>query len=135
MKFAKYTAVLAVSALLVGCNTSLVSREANTDEPLFMQLTEDDVRLANLTVQAGLETAFSGTTMRWRNTSSGNSGGVTPTSTYKLQTGSFCRIYDETVTIGTTTGLYEFIACRGKEGVWQPVDLGSDRFNLRARPS
>lgn len=135
MKFATFTAVVAASALLVGCNTSVVSREVNTHEPLFMQLTEEDVRLANLTVQGGLETALSGTTMRWRNTKSGNSGSVTPRSTYRLPIGSFCRTYDETVTIGTTTELYEFSACRGKEGVWQPIDLESDRFNPRARPS
>ena len=49
--------------------------------------------------------------------------------------GSFCRTYNETVIIGTTTELYEFSACRGNEGVWQPIDLESDRFNLQVRPS
>lgn len=135
MNLLKRSAFVAIGALLLGCNAGLLSGGVNRDEPLFMQLTEEDVRLANLTVQEGLETALSGATMNWRNTKSGNSGSVTPKRTYRLQTGSFCRTYDETVTIGTATELYEFTACRDEEGGWQPVDLESDRFNLHARPS
>lgn len=91
-------------------------------EPLYMQLRDDDIRLADLTVQRALETALSGATRSWRSAVTGNSGMVTPKRTYRTKSGTFCRTYTEVVVIGNKSELYGDTACRDRNGIWNPIE-------------
>jgi surface antigen len=80
-----------------------------------------DRREANRATYSALESAPSGTTTSWRNPDSGNSGTTTPTRTYRLQSGEYCREYEQTVTIGDETQAAYGTACRQPDGKWQIV--------------
>ncbi len=114
----------AISLLLAGCSDPLIkpTREtAASSAPLYEALTEDDIQLANQTLRKALETALSDTTFTWRNTRTGHAGTVTPQSTYKARSGYWCRVYRETITIGSRTELYEETSCRDRDDVWRPA--------------
>ena len=71
--------------------------------------------------QNTLETAPSGTTNTWHNPDSGNSGTVTPTKTYQQGDGTYCREFQQTVTVGGKTQDAFGTACRQPDGSWQIV--------------
>jgi len=89
--------------------------------PLFEQLSEEDVRLADDTLQKALEVAVSGVTFTWENTANGHAGTVTPKSSFQTGSGQFCRDYVETITIGSRTELYKNSACKSENGQWLPT--------------
>ncbi|MBK1698731.1 RT0821/Lpp0805 family surface protein [Rhodovibrio salinarum] len=70
------------------------------------------------TTQATLEHTRSGETSTWNNPDSGHSGSVTPTRTYQ-QNGSYCREFQQTVTIGGETEQAYGTACRQPDGTWK----------------
>ncbi len=72
--------------------------------------------------QSTLERQPTGTTSAWSNPDSGNSGTVTPTRTYQTANGSFCREYQQTVTIGGETQDAYGRACRQADGSWRIVE-------------
>lgn len=74
------------------------------------------------TTQQTLETAPIGKTSTWVNPDTGNSGAVTPTSTYKNQDGRYCREYQQTVTVAGKQQQAYGTACRQPDGTWQIVD-------------
>ena len=80
-----------------------------------------DRREAHQATHAALETKPSGTTTRWQNPDSGNSGAVTPTRTYQAQSGEYCREYEQEVTINGETQTAYGKACRQPDGNWQVV--------------
>ena len=84
-----------------------------------MNLTEEDIRLANATVQNTLEHSLSDRTHLWRNGGSGNSGTITAKRTYRAKEGFYCRVYEETLTVGSRTERYVGTACRDKDGSWK----------------
>lgn len=90
-------------------------------EPLYTKMTPDDVLTANKTVQNALEKALSGTRLSWKGSVSGHSGSVTPVNTFKSKSGLYCRIYEETLTIGKRSERYTDTACRDSDGRWKPV--------------
>lgn len=96
--------------------------QAADPPPLYMKMTDDDVLLADMTLQRTLETTLSNSTISWRNTVSGNSGSVTPRRTYKTKGGFYCRQYVEVILVGSKTELYRDTACRDANGVWKPVE-------------
>src|SRR5262245_18979129 len=83
-------------------------------------LDDRDRRMANDAAQRALETAPSGKTVAWTNPESGHSGTVTPIRTFESN-GSFCREYDQTVTIGGRPENSFGTACRQPDGSWRIV--------------
>jgi surface antigen len=68
-----------------------------------------------------LETTPSGTTSTWQNPDSGHSGTTTPTRTYQQHDGTYCREFQQTVTIGGKSERAFGTACRMPDGSWQIV--------------
>ena len=55
----------------------------------------------------------------WRNPDSGNSGSITPTRTYEIANGQYCREYRQTIVIGGEPQQAYGTACRQPDGTWQ----------------
>jgi surface antigen len=70
------------------------------------------------TTQASLEHTRSGETSTWRNPDSGHTGTVTPTETYQ-RNGTYCREFQQSVTIGGETERAYGTACRQPDGTWK----------------
>ena len=68
-----------------------------------------------------MEKNKSGTESTWRNPDSGNEGTVTPTKTYKSESGQYCREYQQTITVGGKTEQGYGRACRQPDGSWRIV--------------
>ncbi len=85
-------------------------------------LDERDKRLADQAAQRALETAPSGTSVPWKNPDSGHAGTVTPTRTYQTARGSYCREYQQTVTIQGKQERAYGTACRQPDGSWRIVN-------------
>ncbi|MDH3596170.1 MAG: RT0821/Lpp0805 family surface protein [Rhodospirillales bacterium] len=67
-------------------------------------------------------TAPVGETITWNNPDSGHSGTVTPIRDGTSSSGSYCREFQQTVTIGGQTEEAYGTACRQPDGSWQIVD-------------
>jgi surface antigen len=78
-----------------------------------------DRTYATRTAYYGLETTPSGTTSEWHNPDSGNSGTLTPMRTYQTASGSYCREFQQTVTVGGLTEDAYGTACRQPDGSWR----------------
>lgn len=79
-----------------------------------------DMAYYNKTSQKTLETATTGTTVAWKNPDSGNSGTITPTRTFE-QNSTYCREYQQTITVGGKTESGYGTACRQPDGSWKIV--------------
>ena len=55
----------------------------------------------------------------WNNPDSGHSGSITPTKTYQLANGQYCRMYTQTINIGNEPQQTYGTACRQPDGSWQ----------------
>lgn len=73
------------------------------------------------TTQQSLERAPSGQTSSWSNPDSGNSGTITPTSTYKTSAGQDCREYTQTIKVDGKEETARGRACRQADGTWKIV--------------
>ncbi len=82
-------------------------------------LTCRDQQQVQHTTQRTLETQPSGTAIAWNNPDSGNSGTVTPTQTYQTASGTYCRNFEQTVTVNGQTEVGTGTACRQPDGSWQ----------------
>ena len=71
--------------------------------------------------QIALEKNKTGAKSTWRNPDSGNEGTVTPTRTYKTESGQYCREYQQTITVGGKTEQGYGRACRQPDGSWRIV--------------
>jgi surface antigen len=78
-----------------------------------------DKRLAAEAAQRAFEDNRVGQTSVWRNPDSGNSGSITPTRTYQIANGQYCREYRQTVVIGGEQHQAYGTACRQPDGSWQ----------------
>jgi surface antigen len=81
-------------------------------------LDERDKRLAAEATQRALETARSGQHVAWTNPDSGHSGTVVPVRTYEAQ-GTYCREFQQTVTIQGKQERAYGTACRQPDGNWR----------------
>jgi surface antigen len=81
----------------------------------------DRLAAAN-TAQQTFEYSKTGETGTWRNPDNGHSGTVTPTKTYQQADGSYCREYQQTVTVGGKTEQAYGTACRQPDGSWKIVN-------------
>lgn len=82
-------------------------------------LEQEDRRIAQKNSQLALESMRKGETSAWKNPDSGNSGSFTPTRTYQKADGTFCREYQQTVTVGGQEERAFGTACRQPDGQWQ----------------
>lgn len=80
-----------------------------------------DIAYMNQTTQRSLETSRTGAASSWTNPDSGASGTVTPTRTVE-KSGTVCREYTQTVTIGGKTEEAVGTACRQADGSWKIVN-------------
>jgi surface antigen len=83
-------------------------------------LDDRDKRMAAEAAHRALETAPSGRPVAWNNPDSGHSGTVTPVRTYQSG-GSYCREYQQTITVGGKQEQSYGTACRQPDGSWKVV--------------
>ncbi len=84
-------------------------------------LDERDRRLASEATQRALETAPTGQPVPWQNPDNGHSGTVKVTQTYQTASGTYCREFQQTVTIGGQPQSAFGTACRQPDGSWKIV--------------
>ncbi len=82
------------------------------------KLDDRDKRLAAQAAQQAFEHARTGESREWTNPDSGNSGVVTPTQTYQIANGQYCRRYTQEMTIGGEQHETHGTACRNADGIW-----------------
>jgi surface antigen len=85
------------------------------------QLDRADRQYMENTAQTSLESDPAGTSREWSNPDSGNAGTITPSRTYKKDSGQYCREYQQTVTVGGEEQQAYGTACRQDDGTWQIV--------------
>jgi surface antigen len=85
-------------------------------------LDERDKRMAAEAAQRAMETAPTGSSVAWKNPDSGHYGTVTPVKTYQTASGSYCREYQQTVTINGKQEKAYGTACRQPDGSWKIVN-------------
>jgi len=82
-------------------------------------LDQRDRELHAKAAHQALETTRSGSAVPWTNPDNGHAGTVTPTRTYQAADGTYCREYQETVTIGGKQERSFGTACRQPDGSWK----------------
>ncbi len=100
------TAVGAVGGALAG---SHIGKHLDTRDHQAMQKA----------AYSALETKPSNSKSTWSNPDSGNAGSVTPTSTFEMVDGSYCREYTSMVEVGGETETAYGTACRQDDGSWK----------------
>jgi surface antigen len=83
------------------------------------KLDDRDKRMAAEAAQQAFEQNRTGSTTGWQNPDSGNSGSVTPTRTYQLANGQYCREYSQDIYIGNEKHQTYGTACRQADGTWK----------------
>ncbi len=81
-----------------------------------------DRQYNNATAQKSLETQPTGTTSTWVNPDSGHQGSITPTRTWQREDGTYCRDFEQTITVEGKTQQATGTACRQPDGTWQIVN-------------
>jgi surface antigen len=84
-------------------------------------LDQADIAYANRTTQTALETAPPGQALPWRNEQSGASGTVVPRAYTQMADGTYCREFQQTITVGGQTQQGFGRACRQPDGSWKIV--------------
>ncbi|MFZ4761747.1 MAG: RT0821/Lpp0805 family surface protein [Alphaproteobacteria bacterium] len=70
--------------------------------------------------ERALETAQTGSEVRWSNPDSGNSGYITPTRTWQDQAnGEYCREFTQNINVGGKKQSGVGVACRQPDGSWR----------------
>lgn len=83
------------------------------------RLDTKDKQMAAQAATMAFEQNRSGQPSAWNNPDSGNHGSITPTRTYQLATGQYCREYRQDVWIGNEKQQTSGTACRQADGTWQ----------------
>jgi surface antigen len=83
------------------------------------KLDDRDKRMATQAATQAFEQNPSGQASAWNNPDSGHSGSITPTKTYQLASGQYCREYTQTITIGGEQHQTYGTACRQADGTWK----------------
>jgi len=78
-----------------------------------------DKRMANEAAQRAFESNRTGQASVWENPDSGHSGSITPTRTYQIANGQYCREYHQTIVVGGEQHQAYGTACRQPDGTWQ----------------
>jgi surface antigen len=77
-----------------------------------------DKQLATQAAQQAFENSQTGKPTVWNNPDTGNSGTITPTRTYQLANGTYCRQYQQTIMVGGQQEQAYGTACRQPDGSW-----------------
>jgi surface antigen len=85
------------------------------------QLDAEDRYYAQHAAYQAFEYAPAGTSTTWRNPDSGHYGAVTPVHTYQNVQGTYCREYQQTITVGGERQQGYGTACRQPDGRWKIV--------------
>ena len=83
------------------------------------QLDNRDKQMAADAAARAFEQNRTGQASVWNNPESGNSGSVTPTKTYQLANGQYCREYHQKITVGGEAQTSYGTACRQADGTWK----------------
>ena len=83
------------------------------------KMDDRDKEKARRAAQEAFERNRTGQASVWSNPDSGNSGSVTPTRTYQLANGQYCREYTQAIQIGGEAHETHGTACRQADGTWQ----------------
>lgn len=83
------------------------------------KLDDRDKQMAAQAATQAFEHNRTGQESVWNNPDSGNSGTVTPTKTYALANGQYCREYQQTITVGGEQHQAYGTACRQPDGSWK----------------
>lgn len=81
-----------------------------------------DRRYASQATHQALESVPSGTTTTWRNPDNNHSGTIMPTSTYQTANGTYCREFQQVITVGGKQQQAYGTACRQPDGSWKIVN-------------
>lgn len=85
------------------------------------KLQRTDVIYAERSGQETLEYSRSGTQGRWQNPDTGNAGTITPTRTYQLEDGTYCREFEQMVIAEGVSARARGTACRQADASWRLV--------------
>jgi surface antigen len=83
------------------------------------KMDNNDKQRAAQAAQQAFEQNQAGQPSVWNNPQTGNSGSITPTRTYQLANGQYCRQYQQTINIGGEPHQSYGTACRQPDGTWQ----------------
>ncbi len=83
------------------------------------KLDDRDKRMAAQAAQEAFENGRTGEARVWNNPDSGNSGSITPTQTYQIANGQYCRRFTQEFEIGGEKHEDHGTACRNANGVWE----------------
>jgi surface antigen len=78
-----------------------------------------DKQMATQAAQKAFESSQTGQPSVWNNPDTGNSGSITPTRTYQLANGTYCRQYEQTITVSGEQHQAYGTACRQPDGTWK----------------
>lgn len=78
-----------------------------------------DKQMAAQAAQKASESSQNGQPSVWNNPDTGNSGSITPTRTYQLANGTYCRQYQQTIVVGGEQHQAYGTACRQPDGTWK----------------
>lgn len=109
--------IVCLSAMLAACAFG-PAHDQVTASDLREHMTLDDRHIAELAVQIAMERRGDNEASTWTNGLSGNHGAVVPRRTYRSRSGSYCRSFEETMTVAGVTATYQRTACRGGDGNW-----------------
>ena len=105
---------------LVGCATleQESAQQKDIADPLYEDLDHGALQNARNALQLALESLRSRATYKWQD-STGSNGSVTPTRTFRIATGHYCREYTEVVSGPTGMASTIRVACRNADGIWK----------------
>lgn len=83
------------------------------------RLDDRDKRMAAEAAARAFEYSRTGESTTWTNPDSGNSGSITPTKTYQIANGQYCRRYTQEISIGGEQHETFGTACRRADGSWE----------------
>jgi surface antigen len=86
------------------------------------KLDDRDKEMAAKAAQQAFESNHTGQPATWQNPDSGASGTVTPTRTYQIEGGQYCREYTQDITVGGEKHQSYGTACRQPDGSWKIKD-------------
>ena len=82
-------------------------------------LDDVDRMMAERTTAQALENYRTNETATWRNPDTGHQGSFTPTATYQQADGSYCREFQQSITVGGEVHQGYGTACRQPDGTWR----------------
>jgi len=91
---------------------------------LGKMIDETDFSKSEEVAQGSLENNSDGETSTWSNPDSGNSGTITPQTTFKMEDGMNCRDFESTINVDGKSKVAHGRACRQPDGSWKIVNQG-----------